>query len=81
MKFLTIQFTFHEVSEPNTTQGIILSEGDTKVTCCVDIMRQLCHPHTNTHVNKHNHVGGLRLDYDWQVPAALTGVMELTITH
>lgn len=32
-------------------------------------------------MNKHNHVGGLWLDYDWQVSEVLTGMMELTITR
>lgn len=81
MKFLTIQFMFHEVSEPNTTQGILLSAGTQRSP----VVRMLCtnsrRPHTNTHMNKHNHVGGLWLDYDWQVSEVPTGMMELTITR
>lgn len=34
-----------------------------------------------THKEKHNHVGGLRLDCDWQVSEVVTGMMELTITN
>lgn len=55
--------------------------GDTKVTCCVDVTPKLCQRRADTHMNKHNHVGGLWLDCDWQVSEALTGVMELTIRH
>lgn len=80
MKFLTIQFTFHEVSEPNTTRGIILSAGTQRspvvwTQCANSVI------HTHTHRNKHNHVGGLWLDDDWQVSESLTGKMELTITN
>lgn len=61
MKFLTIQFTFHEVSEPNTTRNNTVSR-DTKVTCCVDIMRKLCLLHTHTWVNT---IGGRPLTWLW----------------
>lgn len=46
MKFLTIQFMFHEVSEPNTTQESCC-QSDTKVTCCVDIMHNLSQLHAH----------------------------------
>lgn len=78
MKFLTIQFWFHEVSEPNV--GNITVSGATKVTCCVDAVHKPCQPDTNTHMNKHPHRGGLWLDYDWQVSEVLAGMMLLTIT-
>lgn len=32
-------------------------------------------------MNQYNHVGGLWLDYEWQVSEVLTGMMELAVTH
>lgn len=49
MKFLTIQFRFHEVSEPNTTPGVILSAG-TQRSPVVWTLCRIC-AHTLTPVN------------------------------
>lgn len=80
VKFLPIQFLFHEVSEPNMTRGILLSAGTQRSPVVRDAVHKLCQPDTNTHMNKHRGGGGLWLDSDWQVSEALTGMMVLTIT-
>lgn len=54
--------------------GIILSAGTQRspVVC------RLCTHLHQLHTDKHNHVGALWLDYDWQVSEVLTGMIQLT---
>lgn len=51
MKFLTIQFMFHEVSEANTAQGILLSAGSQR-SSVVRVLPTNSVSYTQTHVSK-----------------------------
>lgn len=79
MKFLTIQFLFHEVSEPNMTRGILLSAGTQRSPVVWMLCTNPVSP-TQTHTWINTIAGEDWLDYDWQVPEVLTGRMVLTIT-